>query len=44
MDVLLLGVGDELFARKNGVTLDLVNSRDEVRLLDQSFEVLVCEV
>lgn len=44
MDVLLLGVGDELLARKNGVTLDLVNSRNEVSLLNQSFEVLVCKV
>ena len=44
VDVLLLGVGDELLARKDGVTLDLVNSRNEVGLLDQSFEVLVCEV
>lgn len=34
VDVLLLGVGDELLAWKDGVTLDLVDSRDEIGLLN----------
>jgi len=44
VDVLLLGVGNELLARKNGVALDLVDSGNEVCLLNQSLEVLVREV
>lgn len=44
VDVLLLGVGNELLARKDGVTLDLVNCRDKIRLLNQRLQILVCEV
>lgn len=44
MNVLLLSVGDELLARKNRVALNLVNSRNKAGLLDQSFEVLICEI
>jgi hypothetical protein len=44
VDVLLLGVGDELLAREDGVTLDLVDGRDEAGLFNQSLQVLVCEV
>jgi hypothetical protein len=34
VDVLLLGVGDELLAGEDGVALDLVDGGDKVRLLD----------
>ena len=44
MDILLLGIGNKLLARKNGVTLNLVDRRNEVGLLNQSLEVIVCEV
>lgn len=44
MDVLLFGVCDELRARKDGMTLNLIDSRDKASLLDQGFQVLVREV
>jgi hypothetical protein len=44
MNVLLLGIGDELLAGKDRVALDLVDGRDKSSLLNQSLEVLVCEV
>lgn len=44
VNVLLLGVGDELLAGENRVTLDLVDGRDEAGLLNQRLEILVCEV
>jgi hypothetical protein len=44
VDVLLLCVSDKLFAGKDGVALDLVDGGNEVGLLNQSLEVLVCEV
>lgn len=39
VDVLLLGVGDELLAGKERVTLDLVDSGGDARGLDDSFEL-----
>jgi hypothetical protein len=44
VDVLLLGVGDELLAREDRVTLDLVDSRDKAGLLNESLQGLVCKV
>ena len=44
VDVLLLGVSDELLAREDRVALDLVDSGNKTSLLNQSLQVLVCEV
>ena len=44
MDVLLLGVSDELLAGEDGVTLDLVDGGHEASLLNQSLQGFVCEV
>lgn len=44
VDVLLLGVSDELLAGEDGVTLDLVDGGHEASLLNQSLQGFVCEV
>ena len=44
MDVLFFSIGDEFLARKDWMTLDLVDGGDDASLLDQSLQVLVGEV
>lgn len=44
VDVLLLGVGDELLAWEDGVALDLVDGRYKTSLVNQGLQVLDCEV
>ena len=44
VDVLLLGVGDELLAGEDGVTFNLVHGGDQICLLHQSLQVLVGEI
>lgn len=44
VDILFLGIRNKLLARKDRVALDLVDSGNQAGLLDQSLEVLVCEV
>ena len=44
VDVLLLGIGDELVAREDRVALDLVHGRDDAGLVDKLLESLCGEV